>query len=303
MMGQGHGVAPQMGDVTDSQASVDKPSNVSAGTPVQTPRRSVFRDVPWRWSDMLLAFAPFVLFRAAALFFDVRSSLAAVFRQLWILLFLLIEAWMLLVPLWIARTRNVYPARLPRPRAVIVEVLFALLVLPVVCAVTVAVPPVLVHLLGATDPPVVPWAPLAGSFNRIEWLIFIVLAVMLAPIAEETFFRGFFYNALRQRLHPILAATIQAAVFGYAHPFSLAHSIAIGMLALALALVYEWRKTLLAPVLLHAAVNSAGIIVLALSLAPDANAPRLGLVGEASQGGCTITEVVPGSALEPGRVP
>jgi len=44
----------------------------------------------------------------------------------------------------------------------------------------------------------VSWGGLAGSFNRIEWLVFILMAVTLAPVAEETFYRGFLYNALRQ---------------------------------------------------------------------------------------------------------
>jgi S1-C subfamily serine protease len=70
------------------------------------------------------------------------------------------------------------------------------------------------------------------------------------------------------------------------------------MAALALALVYEWRKTLLTPILLHAAVNAVGIVFLAWSLAADAAAPRIGVLGEARQGGCLVTVVVPGSAAD-----
>ena len=146
---------------------------------------------------------------------------------------LLTEAWMLVVPLWIARTRTTHPARLPRPRAVLVEALFALLALPVVFAASIVVSLIVANLFGGTESPTVPWAPAASSFNRIEWLVFTVLAVTLAPIAEETFYRGLLYNALRQRLHPILAALMQAVVFGYFHPFGLANSAAIGMAALA----------------------------------------------------------------------
>ena len=119
---------------------------------------------------------------------------------------LLTQAWMLVVPLWIARTRKPHPARLPRPRAVLVEALFALLAFPVVFAAFIVVPPIVTYLFGGTESSIVPWGPQAGSFNRIEWLAFIVLAVTLAPVAEETFYRGLFYNALRRRLHPILAA-------------------------------------------------------------------------------------------------
>ncbi len=67
----------------------------------------------------------------------------------------------------------------------------------------------------------------------------------------------FLYNALRQRLHPIPAALIQAVVFGCVHPFGLANSVGIGVAAVALAAVYEWRKSLLTPILVHAAMNAA----------------------------------------------
>ena len=109
------------------------------------------------------------------------------------------------------------------------------------------------------------------------------MAVTLAPVAEEMFYRGLFYNALRQRLHPILAATVQAVVFGYDHPFGLANSAGIGMAALLLALFYEWRKTLLTPILVHATMNAVGWCFLASSLAADAAAPRIGVIGEAHQ--------------------
>jgi membrane-associated protease RseP (regulator of RpoE activity) len=157
---------------------------------------------------------------------------------------------------------------------------------------------IVAQLSGGTQAANVPWRPLAGSFNPIEWLVFIALAVAVGPVAEETFFRGLFYNALRQRLHPIWAAPIQATVFAYFHPFGLASSAAIGMVALALALLYEWRKTLVTPILLHAAVNAVGMASLTWSLAADAAAPRLGVRGEACQGGCLVTEVVPGSAAD-----
>ena len=139
---------------------------------------------------------------------------------------------------------------------------------------------------------------MAGSFNRIEWVVFVVLAVTLAPVAEETLYRGMLYNALRQRFHPILAALMQAAVFGFAHPFGLANSVAIGISSLAFPLIYEWRKTLLTPILLHAAMNAVGMVFLAWSLAAEAAAPRIGVLGEAGERGCLVTEVVPGSAAD-----
>jgi membrane protease YdiL (CAAX protease family) len=287
-----------MGDLVDSQASLDPPAPGSVGTTVRPPRRSAFREVPWRWSDLLLGFAPHFLLGAASFLIDPRAPLAAVLRRLWMPLLLLTDAWMLGLPLWIARTRTAHPPRLPRPRAVLVEALFALLSLPVVFAASVAVSAIAANLLARVESPTVPWASRAVAFNRAEWLAFVAMAVTLVPVAEETFYRGFLYNALRQRLHPIPAALIQAVVFGYVHPFGLANSVGIGVAAVALAVVYEWRKMLLTPILVHAAMNTVGMVLLSGALAAEADAPRMGVAGEARQGGCLVTEVVPGGAAE-----
>jgi membrane protease YdiL (CAAX protease family) len=266
--------------------------------PARSPRRSAFREVPWRWSDVLLGFAPYLLLRAATFVIDPRAPLATVLRQQWMPLHLLTDAWMLGIPLWIARTRTTHPVRLPRPRAVLVEALVAFLSLPVVFAASVAVATIAGNLLAGVESPAFPWASRAVSFSRTEWLAFITMAVTLAPVAEETFYRGFLYNVLRQQLHPIPAALIQAVVFGYVHPFGLANSIGIGVAALALVVVYEWRQTLLTPILVHAAMNAVGMVLLFGILAAEADAPRLGVLGEARQGGCLVTEVVPGGAAE-----
>ena len=99
--------------------------------PAESPRRSVFRDVSWRWNDVLIGFAPFLLFRAATVVLGPRSALAAALHQFWMPLTLISQSWMLVIPIVIARARNTRPVRLPGPRAVLVEAIFALLVLPV----------------------------------------------------------------------------------------------------------------------------------------------------------------------------
>jgi len=41
-----------------------------------------------------------------------------------------------------------------------------------------------------------------------------------------------------------------------------------------------------------------GMVLLSLNLAAEADAPRMGVLGEARRGGCQVTEVVPGGAAE-----
>jgi len=63
---------------------------------------------------------------------------------------------------------------------------------------------------------------------------------------------------------------------------------------LALAFVYEWRKTLLAPIFLHVLENTAAVLV-ALAAATG---PFLGTYLEPVDGGCRVTRVLPGTPAE-----
>jgi len=225
------------------------------------------------------------------------ASLAVAARLLWLPLTALAQAWMLAYPLWIARRRVRLP-EFPRPRAVPVEVLVALAALLAVNLTLTVAFLVLGQVSGGTVSPGSPLAPLGRSFNRLEWFAFVILVVAIAPIAEEVFFRGMLYNALRQGLHTVVAAPLQAVAFGLIHPFGLVDSAAVALVGLACALLYEWRKTLLAPVLLHSMVNVLAIAVMAWGIAADAAASRLGVGSEAHEGGCQITTVVPDSAAE-----
>jgi len=204
---------------------------------------------------------------------------------------------MLAYPLWIARRRVRLP-HLPRLRAVFVEVMVALLALVAVNVIMSVVVSVLAQVFGGTVSRGSPLAPLGRSFNRFEWSAFMMMALCIAPVAEEVFFRGMLYNMLRQRLHTVVAAPLQAVAFGLIHPFGLADSAAVALVGLSCALLYEWRRTLLAPVLLHSMVNVVGIAVLAWSIAADAAAPRLGVSGVTHEAGCQVGEVAPGSAAE-----
>jgi S1-C subfamily serine protease len=69
----------------------------------------------------------------------------------------------------------------------------------------------------------------------------------------------------------------------------------VALISLAFALVYEWRRTLLAPIFVLSMVNMLGMVVMASGIAA---APRLGVSGKTHEGGCLVTAVVPCSAAE-----
>jgi uncharacterized protein len=97
-----------------------------------------------------------------------------------------------------------------------------------------------------------------GSFGLIAAGF---MVVCVAPVAEEFFFRGFFYRALRSRYSVLAAAAIDGALFGIIHfDFSSADALLIlpplAVLGFTFCLVYERTGSLFPVIALHA-VNNA----------------------------------------------
>jgi uncharacterized protein len=85
------------------------------------------------------------------------------------------------------------------------------------------------------------------------WVV-VVAVVILAPIAEELFFRGVVFNAWLREGGRRWAYVGSAALFAVIH-VSLLMLVPIFLLGLALAWVYERSGNLLAPIAMHATVN------------------------------------------------
>jgi membrane protease YdiL (CAAX protease family) len=261
------------------------------------PRSSIFREVPWRWGDVLIGCAPPLLMRIALA--SIRPEwFPALPRWAWLPLTALALAWMLFYPLWVARRRHAWPPRVPRPRAVLVESLFALIALVGIFLANVAIFLILVNLAGVPAQSSDPIGAIARSPDRFERWSLVVLAIAVAPVAEEVFFRGMLYNALRRYLGPTSAAIVQGAAFGLVHPFDFARRTVIAFTGFALAKVYDRRRTLLTPILLHAMINGMGFSVMAWQAAIDARAPLFGVRGGPTEGGCLVSEVQPESAAD-----
>jgi membrane protease YdiL (CAAX protease family) len=87
------------------------------------------------------------------------------------------------------------------------------------------------------------------------------MVVVVAPAAEEFFFRGFFYRALRSRFSIVVAAVIDGLLFGVIHfDFSGAGALLIvpplAVLGFVFCLVYERTGTLFSTIALHSINNS-----------------------------------------------
>ena len=86
-----------------------------------------------------------------------------------------------------------------------------------------------------------------------------LVVMVVAPVAEEFFFRGFFYRALRSRFGVVAAASIDGLVFGMIHftgPETLELLPILAVLGFMFCLVYERTGTLYAVIALHALNNS-----------------------------------------------
>ena len=89
------------------------------------------------------------------------------------------------------------------------------------------------------------------------WLV-VVAVVILAPIAEEVFFRGVVFNAFLREGGRWWAFIGSAALFSLIH-LSLVSLVPIFLLGLALAWVYDRTGSLLAPMAMHATVNGISV--------------------------------------------
>jgi tetratricopeptide (TPR) repeat protein len=96
--------------------------------------------------------------------------------------------------------------------------------------------------------------------SSLSLILVLISSFTIIPLAEELFFRGFLYNALKARLSTRIAAVLQAFIFTIIHEYSLVHSIPLFLFAIALVIVYEKRQDLLPLVFIHAIRNAVVII-------------------------------------------
>jgi membrane protease YdiL (CAAX protease family) len=86
----------------------------------------------------------------------------------------------------------------------------------------------------------------------------IVAAVLVAPVAEELFFRGMLFQALRDRLGVWPGIVLSGVIFGAVH-FEPVAIVSIAPLGIFLGWLFHWRGTLLAPMAAHALFNLIGV--------------------------------------------
>ena len=88
-----------------------------------------------------------------------------------------------------------------------------------------------------------------------------IAAIILAPLAEEIFFRGILYPAVKQAGYPRLALWGTVLFFAVVHMNAVTF-LPLAVLALLLTALYELTDNLLAPIVAHALFNALNFITL-----------------------------------------
>ena len=95
-----------------------------------------------------------------------------------------------------------------------------------------------------------------------ERVTIIVLAVVVAPIAEEFIFRFFIYGVLRRYFGIAIGLTLNALLFAAAHTH-LPSAAPLFVLGACFTLAYEWSGSILVSMAMHSLFNGTQLIVLA----------------------------------------
>jgi membrane protease YdiL (CAAX protease family) len=96
-----------------------------------------------------------------------------------------------------------------------------------------------------------------GDYSGVA--IIALASVVMAPLAEEFLFRGFFYGVFKRYVGSAAAAIFCSALFAVFHA-NLASLAGLFVLALCLTLVYERTGSILAPIAMHALFNLASLV-------------------------------------------
>ena len=90
-------------------------------------------------------------------------------------------------------------------------------------------------------------------------VLIILAAVVVAPVVEETLFRGFIYGVLKRYTDAPFAALLSGLFFAIIHMHT-GSLLPLWVLALFFCAAYEFTGCLLAPMILHALFNSTSIV-------------------------------------------
>jgi CAAX protease family protein len=102
----------------------------------------------------------------------------------------------------------------------------------------------------------------SGSPTMQQRVMIIVLAVAVAPAAEELVFRFFIYGVLRRYFGIVVGLFVNALLFAAVHQH-LPSFAPLFVLGACFTLAYEWSGSILVPMTMHSIFNSLSLVFLA----------------------------------------
>jgi len=126
--------------------------------------------------------------------------------------------------------------------------------------------PLLVLFRALFGSQVSPPEQIPGNLSTNAKLITAVLALVIAPVTEELFYRGILYRGVRDRHGVALGVVASALLFGASHLVAAPWRDAVFLQTImvftgaGLALIYERRANLVADVAAHVAFNVIGLL-------------------------------------------
>lgn len=138
---------------------------------------------------------------------------------------------------------------------------------------------------------------LGANAGDLNMLFFALLVAVLAPIAEEIFFRGMIFRSLWNGIGLWPAAITSGLLFGSLHIDSLSNDrllqvIPLAVLGISFALLYSWTGTLYATIALHATNNAIAVAAYAEKHNSDFGLVLAGVLWTLMMLGCAFGHLV-----------
>jgi CAAX protease family protein len=119
------------------------------------------------------------------------------------------------------------------------------------------------HSAGLSAPSKLPSFLVATGHFRV---VLAVILVIVVAIVEETVFRGYLILRLKTvTRRPWAAVLLSSVIFSIGHGYEgMAGVISVFCLGVVFAVIYLWRKSLIAPIIIHFLIDFSSIVLLSL---------------------------------------
>ena len=156
------------------------------------------------------------------------------------------------------------------------NIFIGLLVGVLMVAIISALEPAVAHFLGKDHDQLVV-RMLRKSKGSVVFFILTFSAVLLAPLSEEVFNRGFTYTIIRKRFGKVIGLILSSLFFVALH-FDIWNAAYLFIMSIGLTLLFERTKSLVPGITAHALINLTTVISIIMThrinLALDSDAPR-----------------------------